>query len=69
MLTCMYVFIVVMVFGEHVPELLFELPAQRTCLFSLVASDSVSEQFPSQQGTVPSQPPCHTHAHRHTEPT
>lgn len=42
--------------------LLSKLSPQRTCLFSLVASDSVSEQLPSQQGPVPSHPPCqHTH--------
>lgn len=46
--------------------LLYELPVQRTCLFSLVASDSVSEQLPSQQGPMPSHPPCqHTHAQTH----
>lgn len=48
--------------------LVSELPVQRICLFSLVASDSVSEQLPSQQGPVPSHPPCqHAHTHLHGE--
>lgn len=50
--------------GRVSQGLLSELAVQRTCLFSLVASDSVSEQLPSQQGPLPSHPPCrHTRTH------
>lgn len=67
--TCVYTCVWVwwQCWGSVSQGLLSELPAQRTCLFSLVASDSVSEQLPSQQGPVPSHPPCqHTHVHTHT---